>query len=242
MDKIPGYSANASWAYSYRNSPSATSSSSNIRATASGSQCLGLSEQISELTQQIANRTRLSTTGYQMAMDRINNAHRLDANSLMTMRRAEQYTQAAKRAYPTETLKQLAALQQQYIYRTVSDELRGAIEMSPEQLTDCLQKCREHGFSNCDMQALEVGLHLRYGLGLTDFSIVSNHKLSHNYVVFPPNDTFPKGAIVDSWTGQGVVELNMKNKLKFMHHEGNYHINENMHNWLENNGSRYVLS
>lgn len=168
MDKIPGYSANASWAYSYGNSPSATGSSSNIRATASGSQCLGLSEQISEL--------------------------------------------------------------------------RGAIEMSPEQLTDCLQKCREQGFSNCDMQALEVGLHLRYGLGLTDFSIVSNHKLSHNYVVFPANDTFPKGAIVDSWTGQGVVELNMKNKLKFMHHEGNYHVNENMHNWIENDGSQYVLS
>ncbi|QCR10316.1 type III effector [Brenneria rubrifaciens] len=216
-------------------------SSCSVSATESSGAVTGLSEQISDLTREIANRTRLSTTGYQMAMDRINNPHKLDSDSLMTMRRAEQYQSAAKSAYPTETLKSLASLQQSQIYHTSSGEMLGAIEMSLEQLSTCLDRCRAHGFSNCDMQALEVALHLKHRLGVDDFKIMSNHKLSHNYVVMNPSNTFPRGAIVDSWTGQGVLELNLKTKLKFQHHEGNCYINQNMHDWIDSYGSSYVL-
>ncbi|RLM27338.1 type III effector [Brenneria alni] len=210
-------------------------------AAASSSRSAALSERISALTIEIGDRTRLSTTGYQMAMDRINNPNKLDSDSLMTMRRAQQYTDAAKRAYPTETLKSLGLLQQSYIYNTADHGLRGAIEMSPKELSRCLEKCREYGFSNCDMQALEVAIALKYRLGLDEFKIVSNHKLSHNYIVIDPCNDFPKGVIVDSWTGQGVLELNLRTKLKFQHKEQNCHINENMHEWLDNYGKNYVL-
>lgn len=171
----------------------------------------------------------------------MNNPKKLDSEALMTMRRAEEYTRAAKLNHPAETLMRLAELQQNHIYRTSSGELKGAIEMSPAELTECLLKCRKHGFSNCDIQAMEVALHLRHKLGISGFSIVSNQKLSHNYVVLHPSETFPKGAIVDSWTGQGVLEMNLKNKLRFQHREGNYQINENMHKWVEEHGAQYVL-
>lgn len=113
--------------------------------------------------------------------------------------------------------------------------------MSSQQLSRCIDRCRENGFSNCDVQALEVALHLKYRLGLDNFKIVSNKKLSHNYVVIEPCNDFPKGAIADSWTGQGLLELNLKTKLKFKHQEQNLHINENMHKWIEEYGRGYVL-
>lgn len=206
----------------------------------SGSRRGTLKDQLTLLTQQVADRTQLSTTGYQSAMARMNRRGVSDARSLMTMSRAEQYSSAAKQVYPVETLKSLARLQQSEIYRTSNGDLRGAIEMSPEQLTESLQKCRRHGFSNCDMQALEVGLHMRHELGVSDFSVVSNHRSSHSYVVLPPSDTFSKGAIVDSWSGQGVQELTLSNKLKFKHREGNYKVNENMHEWIEKYGAEHV--
>ncbi|ARF52716.1 type III effector (plasmid) [Pantoea stewartii subsp. stewartii DC283] len=198
-------------------------------------------ERVSALTREIADRTQLSTTGYQTAMGRMNNSHKLDGDALMTMRRAEQYVNAAKRTYPTETLKSLASLQQSYIYKTSDGELRGAIEMSSQQISKCIDRCRENGFSNCDVQALEVALHLKYRLGLDNFKIVSNNKLSHNYVVIEPCKDFPRGAIADSWTGQGLLELNLKTKLKFKHQEQNFQINKNMHKWIEEYGRGYVL-
>lgn len=196
---------------------------------------------INELVQRVSDRTQLSTTGYQTAMGRLNKSHKSDDDSLMTLRRAQQYQETAKRTFSSETLKKLADLQQSRIYRTSSGNLRGAIEMSPEQLTKCIEKCREAGFSNCDIQALEIGLHLRHKLGISDFKIYSNHKLSHNYVVIDPNDEFPKGAIVDSWTGQGVRDLDLKTKLKFQHRDGNYQINHNMHEWVNAYGADHVI-
>lgn len=198
-------------------------------------------ESINILVQQVAGRTRLSTTGYQMAMDRVNNQHRSDGSSLMTLSRARDYLETAKLAFPTtETLKNLAELQQSQIYRTASGELRGAIEMSVDELTQCLQRCRASGFANCDMQALEVGLHLRHDLGITNFKVVSNTPESHNYVVIDPSETFPKGAIVDTWTGLGLQPLDFKIKLKLRHFAANFTVNSNMHEWIEKHGAEYA--
>ncbi|KHK52092.1 type III effector [Ralstonia sp. A12] len=172
-------------------------------------------------------------------MGRLNKSEKTDVDSLLTLSRAQQYMTAAKTAYPSETLKSLASLQQSHIYHTADGELRGAIEMSPADLNHCLQKCRQLDFANCDMQALEVALQLRHGPGISDFSIVSNHKLSHNYGGIHPCTEFPKGAIADSWTGQGLQELNLKTKLKFQHKDQNYTINSNMHAWIEHYGARH---
>lgn len=202
---------------------------------------LSLPERVNALTIEVANRTRLSTTGYQSAINRINNSKKLDSESLMSMRRAESYIREAKRIYPSETLKSLAMLQQSYIYNTPEGELLGGIEMLPQQLSLCIERCREKGFSNCDMQALEVALHMKYRLGIDNFKIVSNRKLSHNYVIIEPCNDFPKGAIADSWTGHGVSELNFKTKFKFKHYEQNIHVNDNMHKWLEDYGINYVI-
>lgn len=196
---------------------------------------------LNEIVDRVSERTQLSTTGYQTAMGRLNKANKSDDESLMTLRRAQQYTDAAKRTFSSGTLKKLADLQQNRIYRTSSGNLRGGIEMTPEQLTDCVRKCREDGFSNCDIQALEIALHVRHKLGISDFTIYSNHKLSHNYVVIHPSNDFPKGAIVDSWTGQGVKDLDLKTKLKFQHREGNYEVNHNMHQWIERYGAAHVI-
>ncbi|RMP00880.1 hypothetical protein ALQ30_200622 [Pseudomonas syringae pv. persicae] len=46
---------------------------------------------------------------------------------------------------------------------------------------------------------------------------------------------------MDSWTGQGVVELNFKNRLKFNHQEKNYTVNTNMHEWIERYGPAHVI-
>lgn len=196
---------------------------------------------VNDLVADVSERTKLSTTGYQTAMGRLNKSHKPDSEALMTLSRARQYTDTAKRTYSSETLKKLADLQQNRIYRTSSGNLRGAIEMTPEQLTNCVQKCRESGFSNCDIQALEIGLHLRHKIGIKDFTIYSNSKLSHNYVVINACTDFPKGAIVDSWTGQGIQELDFKTRMKFKHREENYQINENMHQWIEQYGSEHVI-
>ncbi|SFQ32936.1 hypothetical protein [Variovorax sp. 770b2] len=44
--------------------------------------------------------------------------------------------------------------------------LASPIEMTPAQLGVALQICRQNKFSNCDMQALEVGLHVKHELGM----------------------------------------------------------------------------
>lgn len=79
-------------------------------------------------------------------------------------------------------------------------------------------------------------------MGISNFDIVSNRKLSHNYVVINPSNEFPKGAIVDAWAGHGLQELNIKTKLKYKHREENIAKNENMHEWLEKYGSQYFVS
>ncbi|MFE8647165.1 hypothetical protein ACFX58_18955 [Sphingomonas sp. NCPPB 2930] len=208
------------------------------RASGSSSSTWGA---INHLVESLSERTQLSTTGYQSAMARLNKSHKSDADALMTRARAQQYMDTAKRRYSSETLKKLADLQQSKIYRTNSGNLRGAVEMTPEQLTTCIKKCREHGFSNCDVQALEMGLHIRHKIGIANFTIYSNAKLSHNYVVIHACPDFPKGAIVDSWTGQGIQELDLKTKLKFKHREENYTVNDNMHQWIERYGSAHVI-
>ncbi|KPX26231.1 Type III effector HopE1 [Pseudomonas amygdali pv. eriobotryae] len=38
--------------------------------------------------EKVSDRTTLSTTGYQMTMDRLNNPEKSDADALMTIRRA----------------------------------------------------------------------------------------------------------------------------------------------------------
>lgn len=201
----------------------------------------GMAERLNDLSKRIESRTGLSTTGYQFAMSRMYNSQKLDANSVMTMRRAQQYTQCAKRQYPHQTLASMVSLQHDSIYRTSDGELKGCIEMSVQQLGESLEKCRQHGFANCDMQALEMGLHVKHCLGINDFTIYSNQELSHNYVVIKPGKLFPRGAIVDSWSGHGVLELTLKNKLIFMHKDSNLTINHNMHEWIDRHGKDYVI-
>jgi hypothetical protein len=200
-----------------------------------------LAKRLQALSELIESRTQLSTTGYQTAMSRLNNTSMPDNNTLMTKKRAQEYTKAAKRAYPSETLKSLAELQINQIYRTSDGRLLAGIEMTPTQLTECLMKCREVGFSNCDMQALEIAIHIQHCLGIKDFTIFGNKKISHNYVVINKSKEFPKGPIVDSWTGKGLQELNFKNKLIFKHREDNLEVNKNMHEWVSMHGSKYII-
>ena len=194
---------------------------------------------LNSLCDSIAHRTQLSTTGYQTAMLRLRNRDKSDTQSVMTLSRAEQYIDSAKKAFPDSTLKSLAELQQ-----GINDDGNGGlvlpIEMSSEQLGSSLQRCRELGFSNCDMQALEVGLHLKHSLGTSDFKIYSNSAMSHNYVVIDPSEHFPKGAIVDPWTGQGVQELSIMNKLKLKHNDQNTTVNQNMLDFIDTYGASFV--
>lgn len=187
----------------------------------------------------IVDRTQLSTTGYQIAMRRLANRDKSDSRSQMTLARAEQYTAAAKKAFPERTLKSLAELQQ-HINSDEAGGLASPIEMTPEQLGRALQKCRQRGFSNCDMQALEVGIHLRHELGISNFKIYSNQALSHNYAVIDPCEHFPKGAALDPWTGQGVQEMGIMNKLKLKHNDANCKVNENMMAFIARHGADFV--
>ncbi|WP_261640656.1 hypothetical protein [Erwinia mallotivora] len=227
--------------YEHESSSGSSSDISSVSAVARNSNGWGMRERLNDLSEKVASRTTLSTTGYQTAMMRINNPGKLDSDSVMTMRRAHQYMQGEKKQFPQNTLASLASLQHDSIYRTADGGLKGGIEMSVKELGESLQKCRQSGFSNCDMQALEMGLHIKHCLGIDDFTIYSNKKLSHNYVVIKPGDLFPKGAIVDSWTGHGVFELNLKNKLIFMHKESNLSVNHNMHEFINTHGHNYIV-
>jgi hypothetical protein len=201
----------------------------------------GTRHRIYRLSEQIACRTRLSTTGYQSAMSRLNNSTRPDDKSELTLARAKEYIDAAKKTYPQVTLKSLAELQKDVIYRTADGKLLTAKEMSEEELTDCLNKSREHGFANCDIQALETGLHLWHNLQIKNFTIFSNKKMSHNYVVLDKSMEFPKGAIVDPWTGKLLQDMDLKLKMIFSHWESNLTVNKIMHNWIVAYGKNHVL-
>jgi hypothetical protein len=65
--------------------------------------------------------------------------------------------------------------------------------------------------------------------------------MSHNYVVLDKSIEFPKGAIVDPWTGRFLQEMDLKHKLIFSHWESNLTINKNMHDWIATCGKDYVL-
>lgn len=200
-----------------------------------------LGKKIQNLSARIAQRTQLSTTGYQFAMSRLNQASQPDNKCILTLARAKEYESTAKKTYPIATLKSLAELQTGHIYRTSDGRLLTGTEMTPEQLTECLEKCRQHGFANCDMQALEVGLHIHYRLGIKNFTLFSNDKMSHNYVVISKCKDFPKGAIIDAWTGKFVQEMSTGNKVSLWHWDANLKINSNMHKWIETYGKDYVL-
>lgn len=201
----------------------------------------GLRDSIHELSERIACRTKLSTTGYQSAMARINNASSSDDKRKMTLARAKEYIDTAKKIFPEATLKSLAELQKNVIYKTFDGKLLAGIEMSEEELTYCLKRCREHEFANCDIQALETGLHLQHKLKIKNFTIFSNRKMSHNYVVLDKSSEFPKGAIIDPWTGRFLNEMDSKQKFIFSHWESNLKINKNMHSWIDRYGKDYIL-
>lgn len=184
------------------------------------------------LSELVAQKYQLSTTGYQVAM--------VKDTKKLTPKRAQEYTAKAKEIYPTSTLLELGKLQSRYINCVPETGfLSSPHEMNEAQLTSCLGRVRERNFANCDMQALEVAIHI-YALGFKNFVIISNKKISHNYVVLDPTNLFPKGAIVDSWTGFGFMELNVQTKFKYEHNSGNILVVESMMDWLKKNAKTYA--
>lgn len=177
----------------------------------------------------IAQKYQLSTTGYQMAM--------IKGNTKITPERARQYTTMAKKIYPTETLKNLGMLQMTYINRLPeTGELSSPHDFTGPQLNGVLARAREKNFANCEMQALEIAIHL-YALGFRKLKIWSNKAISHNYVVISPISFYPKGAIVDSHTGFGFQELDFKLISKYKHFPQNIQVVQNMMDWLDKNAS-----
>lgn len=234
---------NVSNAGRYSNYGASSSNIQSSRSAASVSLTPSMLGALNGICQGISARTKLSTTGYQTAMLRLSKPNKSDDKSVMTLRRAQEYTDAAKRHFSSSSpLAGLAKLQKEHINGTLYGGLVSPIHMDESQLTQCLQRCRNAGFSNCDMQAMEVAMHLRHKLGVTNFTIVSNSKLSHNYVVIDPSDHFPKGAIVDTWTGHGFVELSLKNKLKFEHKANYLATNQTMRDWVERYGASYLIN
>lgn len=178
------------------------------------------------LSNLVGQKYQLSTTGYHSSM-------KDDPKNLIVPARRAEYNAKAKEIYPTSTsaFAELVKLQKDYIncvpeggYVTSSPH-----DMNESQLTSCLKKVREKSFANCDMQALEVAIHI-YALGFKDFVIISNKKLSHNYVLLKPTTLFPNGAIVDSWTGRGFIEMSISTKKTFSHYEANI---DNVEKWME---------
>ena len=85
-----------------------------------------------------------------------------------------------------ETLKNLGMLQMTYINRLPeTGELSSPHDFTGPQLNGVLARAREKNFANCEMQALEIAIHL-YALGFKKLKIWSNKAISHNYVVISP--------------------------------------------------------
>lgn len=184
---------------------------------------------INFLSKLIAYKYQLSTTGYQSAM--------IKNNTKLTPERARQYTNKAKEIFPKETLKNLGILQSTYINRLPeTGELSSPHDFTGRQLDGVLARAREKNFANCEMQALEVGIHL-YALGFKKFKIWSNKGISHNYVVLDPTSLWPRGAIVDPHTGFGFTELDMKMITKYKHFKQNIMVVQNMMDWLDKNAT-----
>jgi|GEM_PF-2687964 len=204
-------------------------------------------QELDVICQDISARTKLSTTGYQTSMSRLVNNHKPDEKSLMTLERAQEYSTTAKMQFPSSrTLAELAKIQKDFINNTQDGELVSPIHMDESQLTQCLEKCRSSGFSNYDIQVLEVAMHLRHKLGVTEFEMVSNSKLSHNYITVNPSEYFPKGGIIDTWTGIGIglgfTELSLTNQVRYKHVDANLSKNQTMHDWVEKHGANYLMN
>jgi hypothetical protein len=184
---------------------------------------------INYLSALVAHKYQLSTTGYQSAM--------IKDSTKLTPQRAKEYTAKAKEVYPTETLKNLGILQSTYINKIPeTGELSDPHHMNEKQLTACLGRCREKSFANCEIQSLEIAIHL-YTLGFKKFKIWSNKAISHNYVVIEPTTLFPKGAIIDSYFGWGITEVNFKTINKYKHYSQNIQVVQNMLDWVDKNAT-----
>lgn len=201
-----------------------------------------LCHSITGIVKRISDKYPLSCTGFQMAHDFIMKSKNPKGKqqSGITKARADQYFQTAKNKYMNRTLFELGQFQSEHINRTSAGLLLGPVEMNTEQLTECLLKCRSSGFANCDIQALELALDLKFKLGLSDITIYSNKAKSHNYVFIHPCALFEKGAIVDTWNGYGLQEKSFRVSLDYRHFESNISKNENMHQWLDEYGPKFL--
>ncbi|MDH5582169.1 MAG: hypothetical protein OEY33_09720 [Bdellovibrionales bacterium] len=187
---------------------------------------------INHLSELIKQKYQLSTTGYQTAMSR--------KGIFMTLKRGEEYTSAAKKMYPVSTLKKLALLQKNYINKSpVTGELKSPHHFVGDELSDALVRVRNKNFANCEMQNLEAAIHI-YALGFKNLAIISNKAISHNYLLLEPSNLWPRGAIVDPWTGFDLRELDFKLRAKYKHFSKDIMVPKNIMDWLKKNAHKYV--
>ena len=187
---------------------------------------------INYLSELVGQKYQLSTTGYEVAMAK--------DSTRLTSKRAQEYITKAKEIYPTETLKNLGILQSTYINRLPeTGQLSDPHHFTGNQLSAALLRVREKNFANCEMQAFEVAIHL-YALGFKRFAIYSNKGLSHNYLIIGPTNLFPKGAVVDPWSGFGIRELDLQARIKYKQFGENIMIVQNMMDWLPKNASIFA--
>jgi hypothetical protein len=187
---------------------------------------------INYLSKLIEQKYQLSTTGYQTAMTK--------KGIFITLERGKQYNSAAKKLYPNSTLKKLAQLQKNYINKSpINGELKSPHHFEGSQLSAALERVRLKNFANCEMQNLEAAIHI-YVLGFKDMAIISNKAISHNYLLLEPNNLWPRGAIVDPWTGFELRELNFKLRSRYRHFSKEIQVPQNMMDWLKKNAYKYA--
>lgn len=180
----------------------------------------------------IGQKYQLSTTGYQGSMYK--------GNRKLTRRRANEYHNKAKEMYPNQTLKELGKLQKNYINRhPKTGELLSPHHFKGNQLSGALHRCREKNFANCEMQALEAAIHI-YVLGFKDMAIISNKAISHNYLYLEPTNLWPRGAIIDPWSGYGLRELSISLITRYRHVKKNIMVPQNMMDWIKKNAKTYA--
>lgn len=170
----------------------------------------------------------------------------------MTKERAREYLEAAKDKFPTRTYVYLWKLKGLYIYqpdedpkkhedldavgddeqRSLMDKTVEPMKMTQEQLDHVMTRTLETGFANCDMQAMLTAWKMYYKIGLTDVQIISNKKLSHNYVVIPSNSMFPDGAVIDTWKGHGLRKWTPQLLAQYKHTPENIASQVNMNEWI----------
>lgn len=189
-------------------------------------------DSINYLSKMIERKYQLSTTGYQTAMTK--------KGIFITLERGKQYSSAAKKRFPNSTLKNLAILQSNYINKLPeTGELSSPHHFLGGQLSDALERVRKKNFANCEMQALEAAIHI-YVLGFKNIAIISNKKISHNYLFLKPTTLFPRGAIVDPWTGFELRELNFRLISRYKHFSKEIMVPKNMMDWLKKNAATFA--